>query len=66
MTDGLDAEADRAFAQRSAEAGATWWVENITPNRWRSWEGFWPLVPGSGDDWPLEPMRERIRKGPPR
>jgi alkanesulfonate monooxygenase SsuD/methylene tetrahydromethanopterin reductase-like flavin-dependent oxidoreductase (luciferase family) len=66
MTDGLDAEADRAFAQRYAEAGVTWWVENITPNRWRSWEGFWPLVPGSGDDWPLDEMRARICNGPPR
>jgi alkanesulfonate monooxygenase SsuD/methylene tetrahydromethanopterin reductase-like flavin-dependent oxidoreductase (luciferase family) len=39
------------------EAGVTWWLENISP--WRfgwEWKG----------EWPLEAMRDRIRRGPPK
>lgn len=39
-----------------AEAGVTWWRENLSP--WRfGWRGQ-----GS---WSVEPLRERIRRGPP-
>lgn len=65
-TSGTDLDADRALVQRYAGAGATWWIENIVPSRWRTWEGWWPLVPGAGEGWPLEEMRARIRNGPPR
>jgi hypothetical protein len=38
-------------------AGATWWLEDITP--WRfDWQEKGP--------WPVEAMRERVRQGPPR
>lgn len=65
-TSGTDREADRAMVQQYADIGATWWIENLVPSHWRSWEGFWPLVPGAGDGWPLDEMRARIRNGPPR
>jgi hypothetical protein len=39
------------------EMGATWWVESLDP--WRfGWEH-------SGQEWPLEQVRERIEQGPP-
>jgi hypothetical protein len=39
-----------------AEAGATWWIEDIVP--WRfGWEDQGP--------WPVAAMRERVRQGPP-
>jgi hypothetical protein len=37
-------------------AGATWWLEDITP-----WRFEWESGP-----WPVAAMRERVRKGPPR
>jgi alkanesulfonate monooxygenase SsuD/methylene tetrahydromethanopterin reductase-like flavin-dependent oxidoreductase (luciferase family) len=41
-----------------AEAGLTWWLENISP--W-SFGGDAPA-----ETWPLEAMRERITQGPPK
>ncbi len=39
-----------------AEAGVTWWLEDIYPNHFGgSWEG----------EWPVEAMRRRILQGPP-
>jgi alkanesulfonate monooxygenase SsuD/methylene tetrahydromethanopterin reductase-like flavin-dependent oxidoreductase (luciferase family) len=52
-----ESDTDRARADAHAEAGATWWLEGISPWAfgWR-WEG----------PWPVEAMRERVRRGPPR
>jgi alkanesulfonate monooxygenase SsuD/methylene tetrahydromethanopterin reductase-like flavin-dependent oxidoreductase (luciferase family) len=55
ISSGTDREADRTLAQTYAAAGVTWWLEHILPERW-----------GSGSEWPLDAMRERIRQGPPR
>lgn len=38
-----------------ADAGATWWLEEIHPRRF----------PDAGAAWPTAAMRDRIRKGPP-
>ena len=40
-----------------AEAGATWWIEDVSPFRF-DWD--W------GGPWPVEQMNARIRHGPPR
>jgi hypothetical protein len=43
-----------------AEAGCTWWVEDASPYRFGwSWEEPW--TPEA-----LEPVRARVRRGPPR
>jgi alkanesulfonate monooxygenase SsuD/methylene tetrahydromethanopterin reductase-like flavin-dependent oxidoreductase (luciferase family) len=55
ISSGEDPEADRALVAAYARVGVTWWVENIVPERWGTWE-----------QWPLEAMRRRIRRGPPR
>jgi probable F420-dependent oxidoreductase len=52
---GTDQDADRALAQAYADAGVTWWLEHLVPDRWGTWS-----------DWPLEAMRQRIHQGPPR
>jgi hypothetical protein len=40
-----------------ADAGLTWWLEEITPLHFGSeWRG----------EWPFEAMRERILAGPPK
>lgn len=54
-TSGSDRAADEQVIASYQAAGATWWVENISP--WRfgwNWQGSWPE----------EAMRERIRRGP--
>jgi alkanesulfonate monooxygenase SsuD/methylene tetrahydromethanopterin reductase-like flavin-dependent oxidoreductase (luciferase family) len=38
-----------------AEAGATWWLENLVPM----------MFGGTWDNWPVEIMRERVLQGPP-
>lgn len=49
---GQEAELIAAYA----EAGVTWWRENLSP--WRfGWRGQ--------ESWSVEPLRERIRQGPP-
>jgi alkanesulfonate monooxygenase SsuD/methylene tetrahydromethanopterin reductase-like flavin-dependent oxidoreductase (luciferase family) len=40
------------------EAGATWWIEDISMWRFRR--------PGAKDVWPYEEIVERVRQGPPR
>jgi alkanesulfonate monooxygenase SsuD/methylene tetrahydromethanopterin reductase-like flavin-dependent oxidoreductase (luciferase family) len=55
ITTGTDAVADRATVATYAEAGVTWWLENILPARFGGWE-----------PWPLDAMRARIAAGPPR
>ena len=54
LTSGTDQTADRALVQTYADAGVTWWLEHLVPDRWGSWTG-----------WPLEAARQRIRQGPP-
>jgi hypothetical protein len=53
ISSGADQQADRALAQMYADAGVTWWLEHLLPERW-----------GDGSEWPLDAMRERIRRGP--
>ena len=60
QTPGANAANGRDVVVPLAEAGATWWVEDITP--WRfgwQWEDDW-----SPDATRL--MQERVRQGPPR
>jgi hypothetical protein len=48
--------ADRAIVESYVEAGATWWLEDVSP--WAfgwNWQGPWPFAT----------LRERIRRGPP-
>jgi alkanesulfonate monooxygenase SsuD/methylene tetrahydromethanopterin reductase-like flavin-dependent oxidoreductase (luciferase family) len=54
-TDGDHRVAGASLTARFEAAGATWWIENIVPTRWGTWQ-----------DWPLEAMRRRIVQGPPR
>lgn len=54
VTDGLDPARDREVIAAYQEAGVTWWVEKILPERWGSWS-----------NWPLDAMRARILQGPP-
>ncbi len=54
ITAGEDPIYDREVVATYEQAGVTWWVEKILPERWGSWT-----------DWPLEEMRDRIRRGPP-
>ena len=56
-TPGDDPAAAAAQVAPYAEAGATWWLERITPDEFGGdWQGAWPL----------EAMCRRIRQGPPR
>jgi len=59
-TAGDNPEQDAAIVEPFIQAGATWWIEDVSPWRfgWR-WEEQW-----SPDATKL--MRERVRKGPPR
>ena len=54
ITSGMDAAHDREIISAYQQAGVTWWVEKILPERWGSWSS-----------WPLEAMRARILQGPP-
>ncbi len=54
ITDGTDLEHDREVTRAYQQAGVTWWLEKILPERWGSWS-----------NWPLEAMRACIRQGPP-
>jgi len=56
-TDGNDLAQDQARVAAYQQAGATWWLEDLSP--WAfgwQWEG----------DWPVARMEERVRQGPPR
>ncbi len=56
-TTGEDPTHDAAIIAQFADAGATWWLENIAP--WRfgvDWD----------DEWPAERMLARVRLGPPK
>lgn len=54
---GQDPDRAAEITARYAQAGVTWWLENVNP--WRfGWDMHGP--------WPVEAMRERILQGPPR
>lgn len=56
FTSGEDRALDLEIVAAYAEAGATWWLENIHPWRFgREGEGAWPL----------ETIREYVMSGPP-
>lgn len=55
-TDGVDRSADRTIVEAYAEAGVTWWLEDVSP---------WPFGWRWQGPFPLEAMQERIRRGPP-
>ncbi len=58
ITPGGDPAADAAIVAPYAEAGVTWWLEQVTP-----WVFGW-----SEEDegpWPVERMRARVLAGPP-
>jgi alkanesulfonate monooxygenase SsuD/methylene tetrahydromethanopterin reductase-like flavin-dependent oxidoreductase (luciferase family) len=52
-----DGQDDRAVVESYVEAGATWWLEDVSP---------WPFGWNWRGAWPIDAMRERIRNGPPR
>jgi alkanesulfonate monooxygenase SsuD/methylene tetrahydromethanopterin reductase-like flavin-dependent oxidoreductase (luciferase family) len=56
-TSGSDTLADRQKLQPYVTAGATWWIEDISP-----WAFGWT---GHGS-WPILAMTNRVRRGPPR
>jgi alkanesulfonate monooxygenase SsuD/methylene tetrahydromethanopterin reductase-like flavin-dependent oxidoreductase (luciferase family) len=56
-TAGQDATADGAHVAAYADAGATWWLEDVSP---------WPFGWAWHGPWPVEAMRARISAGPPR
>ncbi|MBM4418904.1 MAG: LLM class flavin-dependent oxidoreductase [Chloroflexi bacterium] len=56
-TSGTDPVADRARVVPYAEAGATWWIEDVHP--WAcgwNWQG----------EWPVDALVARVRRPPPR
>lgn len=55
ITEGIDPIHDRQVVAAYEQVGVTWWVEKILPELWGSWK-----------EWPLEAMRSRIQKGPPK
>jgi hypothetical protein len=56
FTTGTDRSGDAATVAPYAAAGATWWVENVSPWHYGwAWQGPWPVAA----------MNARIRNGPP-
>lgn len=56
-TEGKDRDRDAEIVQTYADAGATWWLESVSP-----WEYGWEWQ----GPWPVEAMHERILAGPPK
>jgi len=56
-TSGTDPDRAAQHVGKYADAGLTWWMENINPFRF-GWQMQGP--------WPVEAMRERILQGPPK
>ncbi|MFI5273021.1 MAG: LLM class flavin-dependent oxidoreductase [Ktedonobacterales bacterium] len=56
-TSGDDVAADAAKVAAQSEAGATWWIEDLSPFTF-DWDWSGP--------WPSDAIRARIRRGPPR
>jgi len=55
-TEGRDRSRDAEIVASYGEAGATWWLESISP-----WDFGWTWQ----GPWPVEEMNRRIRAGPP-
>lgn len=55
-TAGKEPDQDAAAVRAFAEAGATWWIEDVSP---------WPFGWQWEGPWPIERMNDRIRQGPP-
>ena len=53
---GDDPAHEAALARAYADAGATWWLEDVSP---------WPFGWRGEGPWPIEAMNARIRRGPP-
>jgi alkanesulfonate monooxygenase SsuD/methylene tetrahydromethanopterin reductase-like flavin-dependent oxidoreductase (luciferase family) len=60
QTAGEDPAVDAEIAARYAEAGVTWWVEDLAMWRFRAWEPW-----NEPYTWPVEEIEGRIRRGPP-
>jgi hypothetical protein len=56
-TPGDNPAAAAALVAPYIEAGATWWLERISPDEFGA---------GWQEKWPLQAMRHRIQQGPPR
>jgi alkanesulfonate monooxygenase SsuD/methylene tetrahydromethanopterin reductase-like flavin-dependent oxidoreductase (luciferase family) len=56
-TTGTDRHRDVATVEPYISAGATWWLEDVSP-----WAFGWKWT----GPWPLDAMRGRVRNGPPR
>ncbi len=56
-TTAQDAMAERVRVAAIAAAGATWWLEDVSP---------WPFGWNWQGAWPVDAMRGRIKAGPPR
>jgi alkanesulfonate monooxygenase SsuD/methylene tetrahydromethanopterin reductase-like flavin-dependent oxidoreductase (luciferase family) len=54
ISSGDDRSGDAQMVATYQEAGVTWWLENVIPERWGSWS-----------EWPVEAMTRRIEQGPP-
>ena len=54
---GDDPTGEASLARAYAEAGATWWLEDVSP---------WPFGWRGDGPWPIEAMKASIRRGPPR
>ena len=55
-TQGTHRSVDRAVVEPYVDAGATWWLEDVSP---------WPFGWAWQGPWPFAAMRDRIRRGPP-
>lgn len=53
---GNEPDEDAVTVQAYADAGVTWWLENVSP-----WAFNWQ----EGSPWPVEKMQQRILNGPP-
>jgi alkanesulfonate monooxygenase SsuD/methylene tetrahydromethanopterin reductase-like flavin-dependent oxidoreductase (luciferase family) len=52
-----DIDGDNEEVRAQADAGATWWLEDVSP-----WAFGWQWEPS----WPVDQMNDRVRVGPPR
>src|SRR5579884_3202160 len=55
ITAGIDENHDQEVVAAYRQVGVTWWAEKILPELWGTWT-----------NWPIDAMRTRIRRGPPR
>ncbi len=60
QTPGEDRSKGAEIVGRYAEAGVTWWVEDVAMWRFEPWEPW-----KAAYTWPVEEIEGRIRQGPP-